>query len=848
MRRIVLVVVLSLLLAGVAWSAPVKTVALVYTPNLQTMLALDTYDVGYEESGRPGWTRIIAPRATVQQLIDTGFEVDILIDDLDAWVKARNAWMEAHPDQEVEGEITLDHYLTHPEVETFLEDLAVAYSDIMSLDVIGTSVGGRELFLVKISDNVETNENEPAIFFEYNIHGDEIAAYINMLHFIEWLATNYGTDPEITAVVDSREIFIEPLTNPDGNQATALGRSRYNNHGVDMNRNFGFMWSQWEANPGSTLHSEPEIQAVTDVWMGPQPYMFGLSGHSGTVVFLWAWGYHGNVPLDNAEMAYLSEEYCYPNHCLDPNMNEWGQTSHALYYCWGTAMDEMYGSHGMLGTTAELTYTKQCSFTESITVAEEHEPALMWVLQEIGNGLHGTVTDDTDGAPLMAVIEVDGKWATFTDYEVGDFHKYLRPGTYDVRIWANGYDEYNDTVIITEGSPFTLDVEMTASAEPITFATRLLMITSPNDNDTDTLSIDALGEPDGEFVSIGNGGWCVLDLGPDGIDDGTGNDIAVYESHGDGAESFTIYGSDHWRGPWTQIGTGTGSTEFDLDDSGLTNVRYVKIVDGSKNADAGEYDGYDLDAVGTPLFVANFGGDPVSGYRPLDVQFTDNSTGNPTAWEWDFGDGGSSTEQNPSHEYTAAGTYTVSLTVTSAQGTENLTKTDYIEVTEAPPTAEFSADPLSGPKPLEVDFTDESTGTVNSYFWTFGDGGTSMDQNPTHTYTAVGKWSVKLTVNGPGGSDTRTRWWYITVTDEPIDDDTVDDDTVPDDDTVVDDDTVIDDDTTPVDDDTTPVDDDTTPDDDDITPPDDDTTDDDTAPPVDNDDDDDDDDGCGCQV
>ncbi len=83
--------------------------------------------------------------------------------------------------------------------------------------------------------------------------------------------------------------------------------------------------------------------------------------------------------------------------------------------------------------------------------------------------------------------------------------------------------------------------------------------------------------------------------------------------------------------------------------------------------------------------VANFSGTPTSGYAPLAVQFTDASTNAPATWAWTFGDGGTSTLQNPSHTYAAAGTYTVSLTVTNAFGSDAETKTGYIVVTNVPP-------------------------------------------------------------------------------------------------------------------------------------------------------------------
>jgi PKD repeat protein len=147
----------------------------------------------------------------------------------------------------------------------------------------------------------------------------------------------------------------------------------------------------------------------------------------------------------------------------------------------------------------------------------------------------------------------------------------------------------------------------------------------------------------------------------------------------------------------------------------------------------------------------------------LTVTFADGSTGDVTSWFWDFGDGGTSTAQNPSHEYTAAGQYTVTLTATGPGGSDTETKTDYIDVSPAPvaPVAEFSGSPTSGAVPLTVAFADSSTGDVTSWSWDFGDGGTSTAQNPSHEYTAAGQYTVTLTATGPGGSDTETKTDYI---------------------------------------------------------------------------------------
>ncbi len=160
--------------------------------------------------------------------------------------------------------------------------------------------------------------------------------------------------------------------------------------------------------------------------------------------------------------------------------------------------------------------------------------------------------------------------------------------------------------------------------------------------------------------------------------------------------------------------------------------------------------------------TADFAGDPTSGCAPLTVAFTDFSTGGDiTSWDWDFGDGGTSTAQNPAHEYLAAGTYTVSLTVSGPAGTDTETKTNYISVSAAP-TADFSGSPTSGSEPLTVQFTDLSTGQPTTWSWDFGDGGTSSEQNPSHTYPA-GDYTVALTVTNGCGSDVETKTGYIHV-------------------------------------------------------------------------------------
>jgi PKD repeat protein len=113
--------------------------------------------------------------------------------------------------------------------------------------------------------------------------------------------------------------------------------------------------------------------------------------------------------------------------------------------------------------------------------------------------------------------------------------------------------------------------------------------------------------------------------------------------------------------------------------------------------------------------------------------------------------------------YTSGGTYTVSLTVTGPGGSNTQTRTNYITVSTAAPVASFTASPAPATPPLIVNFSNTSTGTITSYAWTFGDGGTDTAQNPSHVYASPGTYTVSLTVTGPGGSNTQTRTIYIPI-------------------------------------------------------------------------------------
>lgn len=173
----------------------------------------------------------------------------------------------------------------------------------------------------------------------------------------------------------------------------------------------------------------------------------------------------------------------------------------------------------------------------------------------------------------------------------------------------------------------------------------------------------------------------------------------------------------------------------------LTKVAYVTANEGSSN-----------------IPVADFTASPTSGSAPLNVSFTDNST-DATSWYWKFGDGNVSKERNPTHNYSTEGDYTVILAVHNANGWS--AKTQEISTRSGLPIVDFSADNSSG----SVEFTDLSQ-NATEWNWDFGDGETSSDESPTHTYSAAGNYTVTLTASNEAGSVSKVN--VVNVTEEAI--------------------------------------------------------------------------------
>jgi len=179
-----------------------------------------------------------------------------------------------------------DYYPTYDAYIAMMNQFAVTYPNLCVIVNIGQTVQGRALLFAKIKNNVNTPEAKPKFMFTSSMHGDETTGYVLMLRLINYLLTNYGSDPKVTNILTKSEIWINPLANPDGTyhggNNTVNGAVRYNANNYDLNRNF----------PGVDYPNIQPIQPETQLMMNiaAQNYFtMSVNFHGGAEVVNYPW-------------------------------------------------------------------------------------------------------------------------------------------------------------------------------------------------------------------------------------------------------------------------------------------------------------------------------------------------------------------------------------------------------------------------------------------------------------------------------------------------------------------------------------------------------------------------------
>jgi len=343
-----------------------------------------------------------------------------------------------------------DVYPTYDAYVAMMYQFAADYPGLCTIVDAGLTTEGRSILFARISDNVNVEEDEPEVMYTSSMHGDELTGYVLTLRLIDSILTSYGTDPRITRLVDSCEIWINPLANPDGTYAsgnsTVYGATRYNANGVDINRNF--------PDPQDGPHPDGySYQAETIDMMNlgnAHSFVISANFHGGAEVVNYPWDTWSRLHVDNDWFVDISRQFADSAQYYSPNgyltdLNNGITNGYAWYEVQGGRQDFMNYWRGCREVTIEISGTKLLPASSLPAYWTYLRTPFLDYLEHALYGIRGIVTDASTGEPVFATVRIldhdsdlDSS-RVFSDPDIGDYHRMLEPGTYDVEFSAPGY-------------------------------------------------------------------------------------------------------------------------------------------------------------------------------------------------------------------------------------------------------------------------------------------------------------------------------------------------------------------------------------------------------------------------
>ena len=290
---------------------------------------------------------------------------------------------------------SMSGHATYDEMTVHLDSMFIKFPNLISeKESIGQTIEGREMWMVKISDNPEINESEPEVFYNAITHAREPAGLMTLLFYMYYLLENYDNDEFIKTLVDHTEMYFVPVVNPDGyvynetnypNGGGMWRKNRRNNGngtwGVDLNRNYGYMWGYnnigSSPDPGSQTYrgtepfSEPEIQNIRD-FCESHEFKTSINYHTYSNLLLYPWDYDyivcpddeilnafGQLMIQDNNYALSQGVYLYQ---MNGSANDW-------QYGEQTTKEKMFSYLPELGSTNDGFW---CPIDRIIPIAQEN--------------------------------------------------------------------------------------------------------------------------------------------------------------------------------------------------------------------------------------------------------------------------------------------------------------------------------------------------------------------------------------------------------------------------------------------------------------------------------------------
>ncbi len=360
------------------------------------------------------------------------------------------------------------------------------------------------MWALRITDNPDIEEDEPEFKYVATIHGDEPIGTELCLLFAEYLLQNYSTNSRIKKVVDEVSIWLVPLMNPDGRELV----TRRNANGVDLNRSFpnyptDFNTFYYDGGNISIETREPEVQHIMR-WSLEHNFSLSANFHSGALVVNYPYDNDGGpsgveAPTpDDALMKWIATQYAIHNTPMYNNTQFPGGITNgaAWYVITGGMQDWNYRFTGCIEMTIELFNTKFPAGSWIPTLWNNNRESMLSYLECVLRGVRGLVYDRKMGSPVWTKVLVQGNsQPVFTHPRVGNYHRLLLPGTYNLAFTAPGYIPYRvNRVEVIDGdatrrdiwlSDGDINVDDKVDDEDVDLAIRVILGITPIEADID---------------------------------------------------------------------------------------------------------------------------------------------------------------------------------------------------------------------------------------------------------------------------------------------------------------------------------------------------------------------------
>ncbi len=407
---------------------------------------------------------IVLSELTVEWFIKQNYNYNII-----ERAEAKGIVMAESPEQAMEWE----SYPTYTQYLAVMESFASTYPGLCDVDTIGTSIMGRLILVLKISDNVDVEEDEPEVFYTSTMHGDETGGFILMLRLAGYLLDNYSKDSRVAGLVDDLEIWINPLANPDGTYRLGNIISspvRWNANNTDLNRNF----PDPDPSAPATVLQKENIDMIR--FMRERKFILSANFHAGAEVVNYPWDRWDRLHADNDWFHYISRKYADTVHSYSIPIYMKGFDNGITrgiewYQIYGGRQDfvtyELQGRE----VTIELDDDKLTPADELQTLWQNNWHSLIGYLENALHGIHGNISDANSSEPIAARIFIKGhdkdSSHVYSDTITGNFVRMLSAGTWDLYITAGGYtDVIISSIEVDKEQNVNLFIRMTPLSEP----------------------------------------------------------------------------------------------------------------------------------------------------------------------------------------------------------------------------------------------------------------------------------------------------------------------------------------------------------------------------------------------